>query len=272
MALVDRAEYKRRQAPPGVKLRPKAFGRGPPHADHESLGRLSSHSLREPAEPLGPRDCGVRGRGRGEHEQLRVTQRSLLKSMLRALPEDSLVRGLADERDAAGSEVRRDGLDALTRPREVGRAQVARSARRPAGGVRQTDPVPRKLSKLLWLEQARREPGGVEQSPEVVAGIRERRAGCCARSTRVDPAEDHAQSGREDVGNGRFGQAASGSRASSRSSSSMRRRSPTSPASTGGQTSAREHLHGVLGVAPAVAALVALRLAERPEPLHPLAG
>jgi NAD+ synthase (glutamine-hydrolysing) len=27
IALIDRAEYKRRQAPPGVKLRPKAFGR-----------------------------------------------------------------------------------------------------------------------------------------------------------------------------------------------------------------------------------------------------
>jgi NAD+ synthase (glutamine-hydrolysing) len=27
ITLVDRAEYKRRQAPPGVKLRPKAFGR-----------------------------------------------------------------------------------------------------------------------------------------------------------------------------------------------------------------------------------------------------
>jgi NAD+ synthase (glutamine-hydrolysing) len=27
VALVDRAEYKRRQAPPGVRLRPKAFGR-----------------------------------------------------------------------------------------------------------------------------------------------------------------------------------------------------------------------------------------------------
>ena len=27
LMLVDRAEYKRRQAPPGVKLRPKAFGR-----------------------------------------------------------------------------------------------------------------------------------------------------------------------------------------------------------------------------------------------------
>ena len=27
LTMVDRAEYKRRQAPPGVKLRPKAFGR-----------------------------------------------------------------------------------------------------------------------------------------------------------------------------------------------------------------------------------------------------
>jgi NAD+ synthase (glutamine-hydrolysing) len=27
LSLIDRAEYKRRQAPPGVKLRPRAFGR-----------------------------------------------------------------------------------------------------------------------------------------------------------------------------------------------------------------------------------------------------
>jgi NAD+ synthase (glutamine-hydrolysing) len=27
VAMIDRAEYKRRQAAPGVKLRPKAFGR-----------------------------------------------------------------------------------------------------------------------------------------------------------------------------------------------------------------------------------------------------
>ena len=27
LAMIDRAEYKRRQAPPGVKLRPRAFGR-----------------------------------------------------------------------------------------------------------------------------------------------------------------------------------------------------------------------------------------------------
>src|SRR5262249_58938784 len=29
LAMIDRAEYKRRQAPPGVKLRPKAFRRHP---------------------------------------------------------------------------------------------------------------------------------------------------------------------------------------------------------------------------------------------------
>ena len=27
IALVDRAEYKRRQAPPGIKITPRAFGR-----------------------------------------------------------------------------------------------------------------------------------------------------------------------------------------------------------------------------------------------------
>ncbi len=74
------------------------------------------------------------------------------------------------------------------------------------------------------------------------------------------------------VGDRRVGQAASGSRASSRSSRSIRSRSPTSLASPRPGLTAREHFHGVLVVAPAVAALVALRLAERPEPLHSLAG
>ena len=37
LAMIDRAEYKRRQAPPGVRLRPKAFGARPPNADHEPL-------------------------------------------------------------------------------------------------------------------------------------------------------------------------------------------------------------------------------------------
>ena len=41
LALVDRAEYKRRQAPPGVKLRPQGLRPGPPHAHHEPLAGLT---------------------------------------------------------------------------------------------------------------------------------------------------------------------------------------------------------------------------------------
>ena len=69
-------------------------------------------------------------------------------------------------------------------------------------------------------------------------------------------------------GTGGVGQAASASRASSRSSSRARSRSPTSSGGGELRPAAREHLHGVLRVAPPVAAFVALRLAERPEPLH----
>ena len=100
--------------------------------------------------------------------------RPLLKPVLRALPEDAPVRRLADEGDDARVEGRvAMRLEPLARAREVGGAEVARAARRPAGGVRQTDPVRRAALELLWLEQARREPGGVEQSPEVVARVRE---------------------------------------------------------------------------------------------------
>ena len=48
LALIDRAEYKRRQAPPGVKLRPEGLRARPADADHEPLARLIS-----PARPLG---------------------------------------------------------------------------------------------------------------------------------------------------------------------------------------------------------------------------
>ena len=40
VSMVDRAEYKRRQAPPGVKLPPAGVRPRPPDADHESLARL----------------------------------------------------------------------------------------------------------------------------------------------------------------------------------------------------------------------------------------
>jgi len=59
MAMVDRAEYKRRQAPPGIKITTKAFGARPPDADHQSLrglerlGRLSHRDghARQRAQP-----------------------------------------------------------------------------------------------------------------------------------------------------------------------------------------------------------------------------
>ena len=60
LLLVDRAEYKRRQAAPGVKLRPRAFGRGLADSDHKSLAgvsapgvRLQSDTSEEAARPAG---------------------------------------------------------------------------------------------------------------------------------------------------------------------------------------------------------------------------
>ncbi len=50
VAMIDRAEYKRRQAPPGVKLRPKAFGRD----------RRTPITNRWPAERTPGRGCSAR--------------------------------------------------------------------------------------------------------------------------------------------------------------------------------------------------------------------
>ena len=52
---------------------------------------------------------------------------------------------------------------------------------------------------LLRVEQPRREAGLMEQTPEVVAGIREVGAGRRGHATRVDPAENDVEAGREDV-------------------------------------------------------------------------
>ena len=40
--MVDRSEYKRRQAAPGIRITPKAFGRDRRLADHEPLRRLDA--------------------------------------------------------------------------------------------------------------------------------------------------------------------------------------------------------------------------------------
>jgi hypothetical protein len=63
--MIDRAEYKRRQAPPGVKLRPKAFGRDrrTPITNHYDAGGnlrfpptrpRSEAGGRPPVSPLNP--------------------------------------------------------------------------------------------------------------------------------------------------------------------------------------------------------------------------
>src|SRR6188474_2814886 len=127
------------------------------------LEQRPQHS--KPAKPLVPRNSGIRWRRGREHEELRLIQSPVQRAVVAALTKHALIRRLSYECDDLRPEVGRDGLDAITRPREVRRPQVARSARRSASGVRQTNPVLRKLSKLLWLELARREPGGVEQSP-----------------------------------------------------------------------------------------------------------
>ena len=45
VALVDRAEYKRRQAPPGREAAPKGVRARPPHSDHESLEGLTPYTV-----------------------------------------------------------------------------------------------------------------------------------------------------------------------------------------------------------------------------------
>ena len=54
IAMIDRAEYKRRQAPPGVKITPKAFGRDRRLPITNAYGR--PQSPRGPAGPVSTRE------------------------------------------------------------------------------------------------------------------------------------------------------------------------------------------------------------------------
>ena len=181
--------------------------------------------LLEPAKALGPRHGRVRRRSRRKHEQPRVAEPALPNAEVRALAERAPVCLLADEADPAGSQVVREALEPLGRTREVSAAEIARARSRPEGGVRDPDALPEDVVLLVRLVEARREAGRVEEPPEVVARIREVGSRRGRDATRVDAAEDDAQPGRENVRDGR-GQAASGSRASSRRSNRIRRSSP----------------------------------------------
>ena len=85
----------------------------------------------EPAKPLVPRDGCVRRRGGREHEERGLAKLPLLKPVFRSLAEDTVVAGLADERDDSRVELLCSGLEALARAGEVPGTQIARAARRP---------------------------------------------------------------------------------------------------------------------------------------------
>ena len=157
--------------------------------------------------------------------------------MLGSLAKGSLVRDLPNEGDDARLELEGDRLEPLAGSREVGGAKVARAACRPSRSIRQPDAEVDQRPLFVRLELPWREPGGMQQPPEVVARIREGGARGRARQTWIDAAEDESDAGREDVRNDRVGQAASGSRASRRSSRSIRSFSPTSLDSGGGAPS-----------------------------------
>ena len=108
---------------------------------------------------------------------------------------------LADERDCSRPEARREAAQALDAAGEVRTAEIRRPTCRPERGVRQPEPVADQGLLLLGRHETRGEVGGVEQPPEVVARVREVRPASVGVETRVDPAEDHVEAGREHVRN-----------------------------------------------------------------------
>ena len=191
LALVDRAEYKRRQAPPGVKLRPRAFGRDwrPPITNRWQGSRtapLGCVELRSctrvvPTSARNQRSRSSHGTaafaGEVEGSTKSASRRAaLLETVLGPLAERPSIGLLADERDDAGPQLAGDRLEPL-------RAPAKSAARRsPEPGVVRwaafVTPIPSASSSncSVGSKQPRREAGRVEQAPEVVARVREVRA------------------------------------------------------------------------------------------------
>src|SRR6185503_11102747 len=153
----------------------------------------------EPAQPLLVRNSRVRRRGRGQDEEARGAQTAFLQAVLGPLPEHAFVRRLADERDDLGPELLGQALEPLGRPCEVAAPQVAASFGRAVGGVREPEAKLEHLPLLLRYEKPGREVRVGEEPPEVVAGVREMRRSGGRAEPWVDPAEDDAQAGSQDV-------------------------------------------------------------------------
>ena len=106
----------------------------------------------EPAQPLLPRNGGVRGRGRGQDEERRLAEAAALQAVLGPLAERPAIRLLADERDHARPQLARERLEPLRAAREVAGAEIARAGRRAVGGVRDADPERQQVELLRRVE------------------------------------------------------------------------------------------------------------------------
>jgi hypothetical protein len=123
-----------------------------------------------------------------------------LRAQLRPLAEGAAIGLLADETDRARLELERDPLQPLRRAGEIRLAEVAGAGSRAVGGVGDADPELEEVELLGRVVEPRREARSVEQPPEVVARVRKVGVRGGGDTTRVDPAEDRRQAGREDVG------------------------------------------------------------------------
>ena len=227
----------------------------------------------EPAQPFLPGNGCVCRRGRREHEQRRIAEPALLQAVLGPLAERAAVGLLADERDHARPELTGELLEPFGAAGEISRAEVARAGSRAEGGVRDADAERKQVELLGRVEQARGQPGGMEQAPEVVARVREVGARSVREAPRVDAAKHdgearvrahrerrRAWAGRRLCGFGLAGLEA-GLEGEANALGECRR-----GLSFVGLTGC-DDLDAVVGPSPAVAAEVALLLAQRPQPL-----
>ena len=111
LALIDRAEYKRRQAPPGSAAHAEGFRPRPAHADHEPLvGLDETPQLPKPAKALAPRNRCIGRRGGGQYEQQRLAEAAFLRAVLRAFAKRAAVSLLAHEPDRLRGQVEHEPL------------------------------------------------------------------------------------------------------------------------------------------------------------------
>src|SRR2546429_5240107 len=112
------------------------------------------------AMPVRIGNCRIRRRSRGHEEEAIVAESAFLLTKFRPLAKKPAVCLLPHERNRARSELGNDLFEPLTV--EVAPAQVARAARRPGRGIRQTDSELQDPELLLGSDQPRREAGVVQ--------------------------------------------------------------------------------------------------------------